>query len=59
MVTERMMWSAWRRGAGIACFRLAFLPMERRQLDVDKLSSPLIRDPNSGIDRVLKIFDRE
>lgn len=54
-----MMWSALRRGAGIACFRLAFIPMERRQLDIDKLSHPTVRDPNSSIDRVLKIFDRE
>lgn len=53
------MYGAWRRGASIACFRLAFVPMERKQLDVDKLSNPTVRDPNSAIDRVLKIFDRE
>lgn len=56
---RKMLCSALRRGAGIACFRLAFMPMERRQLDVDKLSNPSVRDPNSSIDRVLKIFDRE
>lgn len=53
------MYGVWRRGAGIACFRLAFVPIERKQLDRDRLSDPLIRDPNNPIDRVLSIFDRE
>lgn len=54
------MWgAAFRRSAGVACCRLAFVPMERRQLDLDKISNPIVRDPNSSIDRVLKIFDRE
>lgn len=53
------MLGALRRGAGIACIRLAFMPMERKKLDEDRLSNPLVRDPDSGVDRVLKIFDRE
>lgn len=51
--------AAFRRGLGIAAIRLAFIPMERKQLDKDQLHEPLTRDPNSGVDRVLKIFDRE
>lgn len=53
------MWSTLRRGAGIACFRLAYTPIQNRKLDVDAISSPTKRDPDSGVDRVLKIFDRE
>lgn len=54
------MWSALRGGVGIACVRLAsFVPMHRKQLDEDRISSPLERDPDSGVDRVLSIFDRE
>lgn len=53
------MWSALRRGAGIACIRLAYAPIQNRKLDQDLISNPIIRDSDSGIDRVLKIFDRE
>lgn len=53
------MYSALRRGVGIGCIRLAIIPMERRQLDEDKISHPRIRDPSVGIDRVYMIFDRE
>lgn len=50
---------ALRRGFGVACIRLCIMPMEQRKLDTDKISVPVIRDPNSGIDRFMKIFDRE
>lgn len=53
------MLGALRRGAGIASIRLALMPMERKKIDEDRLSNPLIRDPDSGVDRILKIFDRE
>lgn len=44
---------------GVACSRLAFTPVSHKKLDEDRLLNPVHRDPNSGIDRVLKIFDRE
>lgn len=50
---------ALRRGLGVACIRLCIIPMERRKLDTDKISEPVIRDPNSGVDRFLEIFDRK
>lgn len=50
---------ALRRGAGIACIRLAFIPIQKKQLDENRIEHPIVRDPNSGIDRILKIFDRE
>lgn len=53
------MFHALRGGAGIACIRLAIVPMQRKQLDVDRIAEPIERDPDSGIDRVLTILDRE
>lgn len=45
------------QNAGIAA-RLAILSIEGRKLDTDKLNEPVVRDKNSGIDRVLMIMDR-
>lgn len=53
------MWATLQRGTGIACVRLAFTLVKYRKLDEDKISHPVIRDPDSSVDRVLKIFDRE
>lgn len=50
---------ALRGAAGIAGIRLAFIPMQRKQLDVNRIEEPLVRDPDSGVDRVLAILDRE
>lgn len=50
---------ALQRGAGIACIRLAFVPIQKKQLDENRIANPVVRDPDSPIDRVLKIFDRE
>lgn len=47
------------RGVGLACLRLAATPVQYKRFDEDRLNNPTERDPNSGIDRVLKIFDRE
>lgn len=44
---------------GVGVIRAALMPMERRKLDANRIEEPLIRDPNSGVDRVLAIFDRE
>lgn len=53
------MFGALRRLGGLACFRLAYVPVSHKKLDEDRLINPIDRDPNSGVDRVLKIFDRE
>lgn len=54
------MFGALRRGlGGLACFRLAYVPVSHKKLDEDKILNKIERDPNSGVDRVLKIFDRE
>lgn len=45
-------------GAGILT-RIAFLPIEHRKLDTDKHNNVVIRNPDSGVDRVLMIFDRK
>lgn len=50
---------AFGRGAGIACIRLAIVPIQKKKLDENRLEHPIIRDASSSIDRVLKIFDRE
>lgn len=44
---------------GAGAIRATLMPMERRKLDENRVEEPLIRDPNSGVDRVLAIFDRE
>lgn len=53
------MFGILRRGVGLACIRIAFVPVDYKQLDEDRISNPIVRDPNSGVDRVLRIFDRE
>lgn len=51
--------AALRRGIGVAVIRASIYPIERRQLDKDRVNEPLKRNPNYGIDRVLMVFDRE
>lgn len=48
------------RATGIASLggRMAFMSVDRRDLDRDRLNEPIQRDPDSGIDRVRMIFDR-
>lgn len=53
------MFGAFSRGAGIACIRLAIVPIQKKKLDENRLEHPIIRDASSSIGRVLKIFDRE
>lgn len=48
-----------RNATGIACIRYAFMPMQRRQLDEDRLGHPKVWDPDSGVHRVLQIFERD
>ncbi|XP_031629623.1 RPII140-upstream gene protein [Contarinia nasturtii] len=50
---------AIRGGVGLVCLRLASTPIQNKRLDEDRLNYPVLRDPNSGIDRVLKIFNRD
>lgn len=45
-------------GTGIGATRFAFMPLPGKSLDRDTLNNPHIRDPESGVDRVLMIFDR-
>ncbi|XP_055303828.1 RPII140-upstream gene protein-like isoform X2 [Sitodiplosis mosellana] len=57
------MFGALRRGlggiGGFACFRLAYTPVAYKKLDEDRISNPVERNSNSGVDRVMKIFDRD
>lgn len=54
------MLSYLKRGVGyFACTRLCYISVEQRQLDTDRITNPVIRDPNNPIDRIRKIFDRE
>lgn len=48
------------RATGVASIgaRMAFLGVERRDLDHDRIHHPIIRDANKGVDRVRMIFDR-
>lgn len=48
------------RVTGVASIgaRMAFLGVERRDLDRDRLNHPIKRDLNTGVDRVRMIFDR-
>lgn len=48
------------RAAGVAGVgaRMAFFGVERRDLDRDRLHDKIVRDPDSGSDRVRMIFDR-
>lgn len=53
------MFGVLRRLGGLACFRLAYTPVSNKKLDENRISNPIERDLDSGVDRVLKIFDRE
>lgn len=48
------------RATGVACIgaRMSFVGIDRRDLDRDRLNDKIVRDPNSGFDRVRIIFDR-